>query len=188
MNTMDLTYFKRYRMEVELDGRDFSRPLARGYRFVRWKPSLLDAFARAKYDSFRDEIDANVFPCLGELAGCRRLMGQIARKPGFLPGATWLAVHADPDTGKEEYCGTIQGIRNRSGLGAIQNLGITPPHRSVGLGTALLFQGLDGFRRAGLKRVSLEVTAQNEGAIRLYSRLGFTMVKTVFKTVEMACS
>ncbi len=185
---MDLTYFKRYRMEIDLTGRDLSRPTPYGYRFVAWSPSLLDAFAEAKYHSFCDEIDANVFPCLGEQDGCRRLMREIARKPGFIPDATWLAAMADPRTGEEENCGTIQGIRNRNGIGAIQNLGITPPHRGTGLGTSLLFQALRGFRRAGLNRVFLEVTAQNEGAIRLYSRLGFATVKTVFKTVEMACS
>ena len=186
MKVMDITYFKRYRMEIDLTGRDLSRPVPAGYRLVAWDPSLLDAFAEAKYDSFRDEIDSNVFPCLGELAGCRRLMGEIARKPGFLAEATWLAVWVGPEKGRRENCGTIQGIRDRSGLGSIQNLGITPPHRDSGLGTSLLFRALEGFRRSGLRRVFLEVTAQNEAAIRLYGRLGFTTVRTVFKSVEPA--
>jgi hypothetical protein len=43
---------------------------------------------------------------------------------------------------------------------------------------------LGGFRQAGISRVYLEVTAQNEGAIRLYRRLGFVTVKTVYKAVE----
>ena len=185
---MDPTYFKRYRMEHGLTGRDFSRPAPEGYYFWRWKVSLLDAFAEAKYLSFRDEIDANVFPCLGELDGCRRLMTEISQKPGFLPEATWLAVYQPTERSEPEYCGTVQGIRSRNGMGSIQNLGITPPHRDCGLGTSLLFQALEGFRRTGLKRVFLEVTAQNDGAIRLYHRLGFTTVKTVFKTVEVAYS
>jgi ribosomal protein S18 acetylase RimI-like enzyme len=185
---MDLTYFKRYRMEIALAGRDFSWEQPAGYRFLPWDPVLVDAFAEAKYLSFRDEIDADVFPCLGELAGCRRLMGEIARKPGFLPEATWLAVYQPVGRRRPEYCGTIQGIRDRTGIGAIQNVGITPAHRDCGLGTGLLFRGLEGFRRAGLARVYLEVTAQNDGAIRLYRRLGFTTVKTVFKAVETAYS
>lgn len=185
---MDLTYFKRYRMEIDLVDRDLSRPVPAGYRFLPWDRSLLEEFAEAKYVSFRHEIDAHVFPCLGELAGCRRLMGEITRKPGFLPEATWLAIWTDPRTRRQQRCGTIQGIRDRRGLGAVQNLGITPPHRSGGLGTSLLFQALKGFRGAGLWRVYLEVTAQNEAAIRLYRRLGFSTVKTVFKTVEAAYS
>ena len=186
---MDLTYFKRYRMEIELAGQDLSRvELPADYRFLAWDESLLDAFAEAKYRSFRGEIDSNVFPCLGELDGCRRLMGEISRKPGFLSEATWLIAHVGADRENPEYCGTIQGIRSRAGLGAIQNIGISPGHRDRGLGTRLLFRALDGFRQAGLPRVYLEVTAQNEAAIRLYHRLGFATVKTVFKVVEVAYS
>ncbi len=186
---MNLTYFKRYRMEMDLAGRDLSdSEPPQGYEFLAWDPSLLDAFAKAKYLSFRDEIDANVFPCLGEFSGCRRLMRQIVRKPGFLPGATWLAVYTPPGNSRPEYCGTIQGIRNRQALGAIQNLGIAPGHRDGGLGSRLLYRSLEGFRKAGMQRVFLEVTANNEGAIRLYQRAGFSLVKTVFKAAEVAYS
>jgi len=184
---MGLTYFKRYRMEIDLPGRDFSRlQVPEPYCLVPWDRSLLEIHAQVKYVSFRDEIDANVFPCFGELGGCQRLMNDIARRDGFLPDATWLAACQAPD-GSLEYCGTIQGVRDRSGLGAVQNLGITPPHRGHSLGTCLLVRALDGFRRAGLARVFLEVTADNEGAIRLYRRLGFVAVKTVYKAVEVTC-
>jgi hypothetical protein len=185
---MGLTYFKRYRMEIDLVGRDWTPPpLPSGYRFVPWHASLLEAHARAQYASFRDEIDVNVFPCFGELAGCRRLIREIARKDGFLPQATWLAVYAGVACNGEEYCGTIQGVRDRLETGAVQNLGMAAPHRNRRVGTALLFRALEGFFQAGLTRVHLEVTAQNEGAIRLYRRLGFTSVKTVFKAAEVAC-
>jgi ribosomal protein S18 acetylase RimI-like enzyme len=185
---MELTYFKRYRMEIDLAGRDLSLTIPAGYRLVAWDESLLDVFAEVKYRSFRGELDANVFPCLGELAGCRRLMSEIARKPGFLPTATWLAVFVGGNGQKAEYCGTIQGIRDSSGAGAIQNLGTAPAHRDFGLGTALLYRGLQGFRQAGISRVHLEVTAQNDGAIRLYRRVGFVTIKTVFKSAEIAYS
>ena len=185
---MGLTYFKRYRMEIDLVGRSIACPPdPAGYHFVPWNPSLLESHADVKFQSFREEIDANVFPCFSELAGCQRLMGDITRKEGFLPGATWLAV-CDGSTRSSEPCGTIQGIRDRFGLGAVQNLGIIPAHRSRSLGTCLMVRALTGFREAGLSRVYLEVTADNEGAIRLYRRLGFVVVKTVFKAVEIAYS
>jgi ribosomal protein S18 acetylase RimI-like enzyme len=186
---MGLTYFKRYRMEIYLPGRDFSSPgIPVGYRFVPWDESLVGLHAETKYLCFRDEIDANVFPCLGEQAGCRRLMGEIAQKPGFLPQATWLLMFTDGIWRRREYVGTIQGIRDRAGMGAIQNLGVLPAHRGRGLGASLLLRSLEGFREAGLSRVPLEVTAENQGAIRLYRRLGFVTVKTVFKVAEVAYS
>jgi ribosomal-protein-alanine N-acetyltransferase len=94
--------------------------------------------------------------------------------------------HQPPGQSTPEYCGTIQGLSDRHGYGAVQNLGVTPMHRSRGLGTALLFQALNGFRAVGLRRVYLEVTAQNTGAIRLYLALGFRRVKTVYKAAEVA--
>src|SRR4029077_20906310 len=109
--------------------------------------------------------DANVFPCLGDWAGCHRLMHEIRGKSGFLPGATWLMAYDSPDH-TLEYCGTVQGIRDYAGLGAIQNLGVTPEHRGRQLGSCLLIKALEGFRLAGVRRAFLEVTAQNSGAIR----------------------
>ena len=186
---MGLTYFKRYRMEIDLVGRDLSWPtLPEGYRLVPWDASLLEVHAKTKYRSFRAELDSNVFPCLGELSGCMRLMSEISSKSGFLPETTWLAALDSPDNGEPEYCGTIQGIRARNGCGSIQNLGIVAGHRGRGVGTSLLYRALEGFRQAGLDRVSLEVTAENVGAIRLYQRHGFALVKTVFKAAEVAYS
>ncbi len=187
IDPMTLTYFKRYRMEIELAGRDLTGPpTPPGYDFLPWAPDLLDAHAEVKYLSFRGEIDSNVFPCLGELPGCQRLMGEIAGKPGFLPGATWLAVWNDARP--LEYCGTIQGVASRPGLGAVQNLGIVRGHRNRKLGSCLLFRALQGFREAGLERVFLEVTSDNVGAIQLYRRHGFRTIRTVFKAAEVAYS
>lgn len=182
---MDIAYFKRFRMEIKLAGCDLRPPtLPAHYLLLPWDESLLDAFARAKYQSFRKELDANVFPCLGEFEGCRRLMGEIVRKPGFLPQATWLAVYSASGPHRAEYCGTVQGVRDQHGLGAIQNLGTTPEHRNRGLGRNLMLMALEGFRRAGVQRVYLEVTAQNQAAIRLYRRIGFNIIRTVYKAVE----
>ena len=49
-------------------------------------------------------------------------------------------------------------------------------------------KALEGFRAAGLRRAYLEVTAQNDGAIRLYQRIGFVKARTVYKAVEVAYS
>lgn len=116
---MDLAYYKRFRMEINLAGRDLTPPpVPSHYFFLPWEESLLDAFSQAKYLSFRDEFDANVFPCLAEFDGCRRLMAEIARKPGFLPEATWLVIHSPGGPSRPEYCGTVQGVRDKHGLGA----------------------------------------------------------------------
>jgi len=183
---MPLTYFKRFRMEYDLSALLPTPSEPEGYRLIPWDESLIEEHAESKYQSFRFEIDANVFPCLGEREGCLRLMQEISRRPGFLAEATWLLAWQGDASSAPEYCGTVQGIRDRGNLGSIQNLGVTPSHRGRNLGTCLLLNALHGFRAAGLKRGYLEVTAQNTGAVRLYERLGFRTVKTVYKAVDVA--
>jgi len=182
---MGLTYFKRFRMEIPLAGRILP-PVALpvGYHLIPWHPELLEEHAEVKYHSFHGEVDASVFPCFAERPGCLRLMQEIARKKGFLPQATWLAhYHGE---GGQEYCGTIQGITDGARIGAIQNVGVTPCHRGRGIGSCLVLQSLAAFRAAGMQRAYLEVTARNSSAVRLYRRLGFVKVRTLYKAVEVA--
>ncbi len=171
-----ISYFKRHKMEVDL--RELPPPrLPEGFHFTAWSCELLDVHAELLFGSFQQEIDAQVFPSLGDRQGSICLMIEMSRKRGFLPEATWLLM------GPVGPCGTVQGIRERNGLGSIQNLGILPGWRGRGLGEALLLQALHGFRRVGLQRAQLEVTAQNDIAIRLYRRLGFRRSKTLYKAV-----
>jgi ribosomal protein S18 acetylase RimI-like enzyme len=83
-----------------------------------------------------------------------------------------------------EWCGTIQGVVDAEGCGSIQNVGVVPSLRGLGLGSCLIEQALAGFQRLGLRRAFLEVTADNKPAVRLYHRLGFRTVRTIYKTVD----
>ena len=106
---MGVTYFKRFRMEIDLaafaseEEGEFCTAVALSpfllpddYFLVAWYPVLLETHVDVKYRSFCLEIDANVFPCLGDRDGCRRLMGEILRRDGFLPEATWLVGFRPP--------------------------------------------------------------------------------------------
>ena len=184
---MGVTYFKRYRMEIDLLGVDSTASmLPDGYALQPWSTGLLDAHAEAKYASFRSELDANVFPCLGDREGCRRLMREISQRSNFVGAATWLLTFQGTGDRLPQNCGTVQGLHDSTELGAIQNLGITADHRGRNLGTQLLMRALAGFQEVGLRGAFLEVTAQNEGAVRLYERLGFRRVKTVYKVAQVA--
>ncbi|MCS7237629.1 MAG: GNAT family N-acetyltransferase [Thermoguttaceae bacterium] len=184
---MSVTYFKRYRMEADLHDLPLHWPqVPAGYRLLPWCQELLDLHAEVKYLSFRHELDAQLFPCFTDLAACRRLMRDIASREGFLPDATWLAVcYRGPDW-LLEPCGTIQAVVDSCGEGWIQNVGVVPQHRRRGIGTCLLRHCLAGCARAGLKRVHLEVTADNLPAVALYQRVGFSVARTIFKPVEVA--
>src|SRR5947209_262067 len=116
-----LTYFKRYRMEMDLRQalpREPEMPF--GYFFMPWDDGLLFRHADVKHAAFRDETDSALFPSFSSVEGCRKLMEAIRYRHGFVPGATWLIAHG-PDC-----IGTVQGVRDREGVGAIQNVGVIP--------------------------------------------------------------
>ena len=145
---MSVHYFKRYRMRFDLaDLSDSGTPLPYGYHLFGWDPALVEGHAKAKYESFRHELDANVFPCLGDAEGCQRLMREIVNRKGFVPQATWLIAYRPANARRTVYCGTVQGIRDHDEIGSIQNLGVAPNHRGLGLGTILLSQSLHGLNR-----------------------------------------
>ncbi len=183
--SMSLTYFKRYRMELRLENYQASCQLPQGFQLVAWSPRLLMDHAEVKYDSFREEIDAHVFPCLGDLDGCRNLMREIAGRKDFIPAATWLVCRDAEFSHVIRPVGTIQGLRASQREGAIQNIGVHPDFRGLGLGSVLIDAALKGFQLVGCKAVYLEVTVQNTAAIRLYERLGFRRVETLFKIADV---
>lgn len=179
---MGVTYFKRYRMDVDIRRRLDRPELPQGCRLAPWSIERLLDHAEAKHQAFAGEIDAEVFRSLGDLDGCLRLMEEIASKPGFLPEATWLVEYASD--GVVEPMGCIQGVRASDRYGSIQNVGVTPWGRGRGLGRALVLAALEGFRRAGLSMASLQVTATNEPALRMYESIGFRRVRTTYRAVE----
>jgi GNAT superfamily N-acetyltransferase len=169
-------------MEIRLAETPLPPPaLPPGYGFVRWRPEILERHAAVKYESFRGELDSVVFPCLGDLPACRRLMADIAGQKGFVPQATWLVTRRSLPDDLYADCGTIQGLSASNTLGAIQNVGVTPDARGLGLGKALVLKALYGFRAAGMRRVFLEVTAENAPAVELYRSLGFRTLRTMYK-------
>jgi ribosomal protein S18 acetylase RimI-like enzyme len=174
-----LKYFKRHRMELALRPPLPSAQLPAGYRWLAWDDSLLALHAEVKFLSFHQHEDSLVFPSLGTRAGCHDLMYAIRYRPGFCPQATWLIV------GPDGCVGTIQGLIDDNGFGGIQNLGVVPECRGLGLGRALLFQALAGFASVGVPRAFLEVTATNDPAVRLYRRVGFRAYKTLYRGVEL---
>jgi mycothiol synthase len=84
----------------------------------------------------------------------------VAERDGEIVGYHWTKVHKDS--------------RRRPACGEVYVIGVDPSTQGSGLGRALLIGGLDHLRRRGLTEVVLYVEADNQGAVRLYERHGFT--------------
>lgn len=184
---MSTNYYKRYRMEFDFRRATVPEPrLPDGYDWVAWHPAMVSIHARVKFECFRDELDSRVFASLSDLAGCERLMTDIVSHEGFVRQATWMVRFAGNEFHGPVLCGTIQGLRSSRWLGSIQNVGVIPEHRGLGLGKALVLRSLEGFRTTGVQRVALEVTAANKSAVQLYRHVGFRHVSTSYREVRSA--
>ena len=88
----------------------------------------------------------------------------------FLP---WRAVRmmfnlmllADDGAGPDEF--------------VVDSLAVDPSYRGMGVGTALMRRAEEKARSMGKCKMSLWVIGENEGAIRLYERLGYGTTKTL---------
>ena len=70
----------------------------------------------------------------------------------------------------------------------LEDLFVSDDARGGGHGRALVSAALDCARRRGCKRVELDVNVENEKALALYTRMGFTTEpKPPGKTLYIAC-
>lgn len=177
-------FIKRYRMQIELAAClpwiSTTPATDEHLEWIAWHPKLVHQHAQVKWESFRQEMDGNVFPSLASREGCRQLMRDISIRNNFVPEATWLAI-AKESSQKETAVGTIQGLRSGPVHGAIQNIGVVSQWRGRGVGKELIRRALRGFYLTGCRSVTLEVTTHNLRAIELYESVGFRTIETIYK-------
>lgn len=91
-------------------------------------------------------------------------------EPWFDPAGFLLAVDAD---------GRLLGYHwtkvHPGGVGEVYVLGVDPAAHGTGLGSALTTAGLRHLHARGLREVILYVESDNEAAIRVYRKRGFTL-------------
>lgn len=75
-----------------------------------------------------------------------------------LVGYHWTKVHTEPEH-----------------IGEVYVLGVDPSAQGTGLGSVLTVAGLRHLHGRGLRQVLLYVEADNEAAVRVYRKLGFTV-------------
>ena len=60
----------------------------------------------------------------------------------------------------------------------VESLSVSAESRGLGLGAALMRQAEEQAAALGKRKMTLDVIGENEGAIRLYQRLGYRIVRT----------
>ncbi|GHT40141.1 N-acetyltransferase [Planctomycetales bacterium] len=156
--------------------------LPAGFWFVPWNKDLTEAHGDILHRSFKDDLDGSVFTTFRQINHCVNLIAMVANGNSFLSPATLLIAYGDPD-GLFEYVANIQGLKLSAEIGAVQNVGVLPEYRKRGIGQALVCGALIAFKKAGVQKVTLEATADNLSAMKLYHRIGFTTYRTYFREI-----
>jgi len=91
-------------------------------------------------------------------------------------GFNWTKVHGgQPHDHEHDDLGPHEHLTHgHEPIGEVYVLGVHPSEQGHGLGKALTLVGLAHLRGLGLSEVMLYVEADNQSAIKVYERLGFT--------------
>ncbi len=133
--------------------------------------------ARLLYETYRDHVDAVINDQYRSVTGTTNLIENILYYQGcgeYLPNASWVAIHRST----QQLAGVLLLTAVRPGSGHIPQIAVAKQFQSRRLGTALMEAAFAELERGGFREVSLTVTSHNQGAVRLYERLGFRTFRT----------
>ena len=94
----------------------------------------------------------------------------VAERGGRLVGFHWTKVHGGGHPTGEPG----EQAHGHERIGEVYVVGVDPDEQGNGLGRALTLAGLHRLRAQGLRQAMLYVEADNEPALAVYHRLGFT--------------
>ncbi len=89
----------------------------------------------------------------------------VADFEGSIVGQIFIQFRGDP---------SASGCRTSSGY--LYSFRVRPSFRNQGVGTHLMRRAEKELKQRGFKRASIAVAKENEGALRLYERLGYRLV------------
>jgi ribosomal protein S18 acetylase RimI-like enzyme len=168
--------FKRNFMCVDLLQPAFPEPVAaRPVRFEVFSDHDQEAAAQLIADAYRGHIDSRINDQYRGLSGARAFLFNIVQYPGcgsFFRPASFAAFDA---TGR--LCGISLASLVAPESGHLTQICVLPEYRGAGIGRALIARSLARLGEMGCRSASLTVTAANQGAVALYQRIGFRVVR-----------
>lgn len=158
------------------DGGKTPAPLAMEFRLDDWKRKYDRAAARLLFRAYSMHVDAAINSQYCSVEGASRLIENIVHLRGcgeFLESASLVLVHRQT----EEIAGLLGVTAVRPGTAHIAQVAVAAEYQKAGLGRMLLETAMHRIQEQGFREVSLTVTALNSGAVRLYERLGFHVLR-----------
>jgi ribosomal protein S18 acetylase RimI-like enzyme len=148
-----------------------------GLRLSRWNDRYFEPTARLIYLAYANHIDGDINDQYRSKSGALRFLKNIILLPGcgqFVPGASFV-LHMP---GSDELLGAVLTSEVSPGVGHTTQLCVVPGSQGHGLGRALMITAIDALRGLKFHELTLTVTSVNEGAVRLYEKIGFRTLKS----------
>lgn len=142
----------------------------------RWDDLFFEPLAELIVSAYADHVDGNINDQYASRDGALKFLKNIVVFPGcgvFQPDASFVAPRQDGPG----LAGAVLVSQVAPRIAHITQVCVRRELQGLGLGGQLLVRALDTLHRKGFEGVSLSVTADNHGAVRLYYRLGFDVLK-----------
>ncbi len=149
----------------------------RDFRIVPWDRRHDHAVAEMILDAYRGHVDARLNDQYASLHGTTRLIENVLHQRGcgeLQSEATLVALHLP----SSRVAGALAVTAVRARTAHIPQVAVAGEFQGHGLGSALLEAAFHVLAKNRFEEVSLTVTDENRGAVRLYENLGFITFRT----------
>lgn len=151
-------------------------PGGKALRIEHWHERYQDRAAQLIEEAYRGHLDSSINDQYRSVDGARRFLYNIIQYPGcgtFSPQASLVAV----ESGSGQLLATCLASIVDDSVGHLTQVCTNSRARGLGLGRYLIERSLNELAALGCHQVTLTVTAANHGAVKLYTQLGFTVMR-----------
>jgi len=153
-----------------------AKPLPAEIELRQWHERDYQAASGIITAAYSGHVDSEINDQYRSVSGSLRFLNNIVRFPGcgyFDADASYVAYHLP----SRSDVGIILCSRVKDDVAHITQVCMLPQFRNHGIGEHLIRASHDRLRSRHFKDVTLTVTASNQGAVKLYQRLGFEIVR-----------
>lgn len=144
-----------------------------------WEDRYFEAMADLIAASYRGHVDGRINDQYSSRPGAMRFLKNIVIFPGcgaFQPDCSFVAVPPGSKSGSV-LVGAVLASQVGPRVGHITQICLRPEWQGHGLGRRLMEAAMARLARKGYTGLSLTVTAENQGAVELYRRLGLDVIR-----------
>jgi ribosomal protein S18 acetylase RimI-like enzyme len=172
------TYWRNF-MTADLEDISTLPHMAQSDRFTfeTFSEFRQEEAARVIASAYEGHVDARINDQYQSVNGARHFLLNIVQYPGcgtFFQPASWLAYH----NRLQRACGVCLCSTVAPDIGHITQICVLPELQGQQVGYELLRRALTSLADRGCRAATLTVTASNTGAVQLYERMGFRILRT----------